>query len=203
IPKSTIGYYVVQIVRKSGIYMNWEEYKEQIHQYPDNILKVWTNGYCENNGKKNALASIAELYAAICALEKVNNEQDLIVFTDSIYIINCYNVKNPKKNFNLVNRLNDLLKERKGKSIFKHVRGHSGIYENEQADRLVYLGFQKIDVKKFNFPIRKQVLRLTCNTTIQKIKQVYKKLALLYHPNKNVKKSEKERQQAEQKFIEI
>ncbi|CAG8856431.1 8590_t:CDS:1, partial [Gigaspora margarita] len=52
---------------------------------------------------------------------------------------------NPKKNFNLVNKLNDLLKERKGKSIFKHVRGHSGIYENEQADRLAYLGFQKTD----------------------------------------------------------
>ncbi|KAF0412221.1 molecular chaperone DnaJ [Gigaspora margarita] len=48
-----------------------------------------------------------------------------------------------------------------------------------------------------------KVLRLIRNTTIQKIKQAYKKLALLYHPDKNVKKSKKERQQAEQKFIEI
>ncbi|KAF0486148.1 molecular chaperone DnaJ [Gigaspora margarita] len=48
-----------------------------------------------------------------------------------------------------------------------------------------------------------KVLKLTHNTTIQKIKQAYKKLALLYHPDKNVKKSEKERQQAEQRFIEI
>ncbi|CAG8839160.1 27642_t:CDS:2, partial [Gigaspora margarita] len=176
-PKSTIGYYAVRIGRKSGIYMNWEECKEQIHQYPGalykkiytkqqaedyineenydkaNILKVWTDGYCENNGKKNALASIgvffdddnprnlserlpsiyqtnnrAELYAAICALEKVNNEQDLIVFTD----------------------------KRKGKSIFKHVRGHSSIYENKQADRLAYLGSQKTNIKEFNFPIHKQ-----------------------------------------------
>ncbi|CAG8853840.1 30791_t:CDS:2, partial [Gigaspora margarita] len=126
--------------------------------------------YDEANILKNALASIgvffddddprnlseqlpgiyqtnnrAELYMAICALEKVNNEQDLIVFTDSTYVINCCNVRNSKKNFDLVNRLNDLLKERKGKSIFKHVRGHSGIYENEQADRLVYLGSQKTD----------------------------------------------------------
>ncbi|CAG8855717.1 11576_t:CDS:1, partial [Gigaspora margarita] len=31
----------------------------------------------------------------------------------------------------------------------------------------------------------------------------YRKLALLYYPDKNVKKSEKERQQAKQKFIEI
>ncbi|CAG8838400.1 2038_t:CDS:2, partial [Gigaspora margarita] len=131
-PKSTIGYYVVRIGHKSGIYINWEEY-----------------GYCENNGKKNALASIgiffdndnprnlseqlsgnyqmnnrAELYAAICVLEKVNNEQDVIVFTD----------------------------KQKEKSIFKHVRGHSIIYENEQADRLAYLGSQKTDIKEFNFP---------------------------------------------------
>ncbi|CAG8855735.1 27655_t:CDS:2, partial [Gigaspora margarita] len=130
-PKSTIGYYAVRIGRKSEIYMNWKEYKKQIYQYPDR--------YCENNGKKNALASIgiffddddpknlserlsgvyqtnnrAELYAAICALEKVNNEQDLLVFTDR-------------------------------KSIFKHVKGHSDIYENEQADRLAYLGSQKTD----------------------------------------------------------
>ncbi|CAG8657092.1 45033_t:CDS:1, partial [Gigaspora margarita] len=48
-----------------------------------------------------------------------------------------------------------------------------------------------------------KILRLTRNTTIQKIKQAYKKLALLYHPDKNIKKSEKEHQQAEQRFIEI
>ncbi|KAF0556658.1 molecular chaperone DnaJ [Gigaspora margarita] len=48
-----------------------------------------------------------------------------------------------------------------------------------------------------------KVLKLTRNTTIQKIKQAYKKLALLYHPDKNVKKSEKECQQSEQRFIEI
>ncbi|CAG8821198.1 11611_t:CDS:2 [Gigaspora margarita] len=36
-PKSTIGYYVIRIGRKSGIYMNWEECKEQIHQYPASI----------------------------------------------------------------------------------------------------------------------------------------------------------------------
>ncbi|CAG8829549.1 10668_t:CDS:2, partial [Gigaspora margarita] len=116
-----------------------------------------TDEYCENNGKKNALAT--ELYAAICALEKVDNEQDLIVFTDSTYIINCCNVRNPKKNFDLVNRLNDLFKEQKGKSIFKHVRGHSGIYENEQADRLAYLDSQKTDIKEFNFSKRKQTIK--------------------------------------------
>ncbi|CAG8831728.1 18007_t:CDS:2 [Gigaspora margarita] len=59
---STIGYYAVQIGRKSGICINWEECKEQIHRYPANILKVWTDRYCENNGKKNALASIGVFF---------------------------------------------------------------------------------------------------------------------------------------------
>ncbi|CAG8849773.1 21596_t:CDS:1, partial [Gigaspora margarita] len=143
-----------------------------------------TDGYCENNGKKNALASIgvffadndpknlserllgerqtnnhAELYAAIRALEIVNNEEDIIIFTDSTYVINCCNIRNLLKNFDLVNRLNDLLKERKGKSIFKHVRGHSGIYENEQANKLAYLGSKKSHVKEFNFSVSKLTIK--------------------------------------------
>ena len=38
--------------------------------------------------------------------------------------------------------MNDLIKDRKGKVIFKHVKGHSSVYENDQADRLAYLGSQ-------------------------------------------------------------
>ena len=44
-------------------------------------------------------------------------------------------------------RMNDLIKERKGKVKFEHVRGHSGIEGNDQADKLAYLGSKK-DVKK-------------------------------------------------------
>ncbi|CAG8793802.1 7698_t:CDS:1, partial [Gigaspora rosea] len=126
-PKATIGYYAVQIGHKPGIYMTWNKCKEQIHRYPGALyktfytkqqarnyinednenetskLKVWTDRYCENNGKKNALGSIgvffgnndprnlserlpgerqtnnrAELYAAIRALEIVDDEQDVV-----------------------------------------------------------------------------------------------------------------------------
>ncbi|CAG8650803.1 27994_t:CDS:2 [Gigaspora margarita] len=124
------GHLVLTSIHNCGIYINWEECKEQIHQYPGALYK--------------------KFYTKQQAEDYINEE-----------------------NYDEAN----ILKERKGKSIFKHVRGHSGIYENEQADRLAYLGSQKTDV--------------------------YKKLALLYYPDKNVKKSEKERQQAKQKFIEI
>ncbi|KAF0342372.1 ribonuclease hi protein [Gigaspora margarita] len=64
-PKSTIGYYAVRIGHKSGIYMNWKKSEDYINEenYDEaNILKVWTDGYCENNGKKNALASIGVFF---------------------------------------------------------------------------------------------------------------------------------------------
>ncbi|KAF0469262.1 ribonuclease HI protein [Gigaspora margarita] len=50
-PKSTIGYYT-----HAEDYINEENYDDA------NILKVWTDGYCENNGKKNALASIGVFF---------------------------------------------------------------------------------------------------------------------------------------------
>ncbi|CAG8825910.1 5323_t:CDS:2, partial [Racocetra persica] len=123
-------------------------------------LSVWTDSYCynceEKNGKKqylgklNSIAGVeiqtnnrAELYAAIRALEIIDKYQDIIINTDSMYVINSYNNETPKKNTDLVFRFNDLIKERKGKTYFNHVKGHRGIYENEQADKLAYLGSKK------------------------------------------------------------
>ena len=47
--------------------------------------------------------------------------------------------------------MNYLIREREGKTYFNHIKRHSGIYKNEQADRLAYLGSQEEYVKNFNF----------------------------------------------------
>ncbi|CAG8466586.1 5465_t:CDS:1 [Scutellospora calospora] len=204
-PKIFNKYYVVRVGHKTGIYINWEDCKKQIHKYPsalykkfntkkqaeeyineqnqeknENFEQIWTDRCCENNRKIDAYAGIgvffkdndprnlseklpdtnqtnnrAEIFAIIRAIEISKNDQDIIINTDSIYVINSYKVKNPKKNFDLVNRMNDLIKERKGKVIFKHVKGHSDIYENEQTDRFAYLGSQKPHVK-LTLPERKE-----------------------------------------------
>ncbi|CAG8809958.1 35900_t:CDS:1, partial [Racocetra persica] len=139
-------------------------------------LNVWTNGYCKRNGLSDAIGGIdvffgdndirnlserlpgerqtnnrAEIYAVIRALKICDKKENLIINTDSNYVIISRDIKKPKTNFDLVNRFNDLIKEHEGKTYLKHVKGHSGIYGNEQADKLAYLGSKKPDIK-LNLP---------------------------------------------------
>ncbi|CAG8760373.1 2244_t:CDS:1, partial [Gigaspora rosea] len=79
-------------------------------------------------GKKQT-SNYAKIFAIIRVLEIVNEKSDIIIFTDSTYVINCYNVKNPKPIFDLVDRMNDLIKVCKGKTYFKYVKGHSSSTE--------------------------------------------------------------------------
>ena len=79
---SKIRYYAVCTGRKPGIYYSWEECKDQIYRYSgalfksfetrqqaekyinspvineNNKIEVWIDGYCRNNGKPEAIASI-------------------------------------------------------------------------------------------------------------------------------------------------
>ncbi|CAG8820208.1 26170_t:CDS:2, partial [Racocetra persica] len=98
------------------------------------------------------------IYAAIRALEICDKKENLILNTDSNYIIISRDVKKPKTNFDLVNRFNDLIKEREGKTYLKHVKGYSGIYRNEQANKLAYLGLKKPNVK-LNLPEHKNTIK--------------------------------------------
>ena len=138
----------------------------------ENIF-VQTDGCYENNRKKDARAGVgiyqseknpfniserlpgnlqtnnrAEIFAVIRAIEtSIEKDKCLVIYTDSIYVINCHGTKNPKKNLDLVMRMNDLINERKGKVVFKYVRGHYGNEGNEQADKLAYLELQKLFVE--------------------------------------------------------
>ncbi|CAG8731323.1 3263_t:CDS:2, partial [Gigaspora rosea] len=79
-PKTTIGYYAVQIEHKPGIYMNWNEYNENetgvfFGNNDSRNLSERLPGECQTNNR-------AELYTSICALEIVDDEQDIVIFTD-------------------------------------------------------------------------------------------------------------------------
>ena len=97
----------------------------------------------------------------------IEKDKCLVIYTDSIYVINCHGTKNPKKNLDLVMRMNDLIKERKGKVVFKYVRGHHGNEGNEQADKLAYLGLQKLFVEL--------IIPETINKKKKTIKDYFKK----------------------------
>ncbi|CAG8455410.1 6894_t:CDS:2 [Cetraspora pellucida] len=179
---SSLKYYAVAKGEKTEIFTSWKECKEYVNDIKDK-LNVWTDGYCKRNGLSDAIGGIgvffgdkdfrnlserlpgeqqtnnyAEIYAAIRALEICDKNENLIINTDSIYVINSHNIKKPKKIFDLVNKFNDLIKKRKGKTYLKHVKGHSNIYENEQTDRLTYLGSKNPDVELI-LPERKNTIK--------------------------------------------
>ncbi|CAG8771423.1 13303_t:CDS:2 [Dentiscutata erythropus] len=115
---STIeAYYAVRKGRESGIYTSWEKCQEQV------------NGCSGALFKKFYTRQQAENYI------KIDN------FDDDV--LNIWTDKYPKINVDLVLRMNDLIKNRERKTYFKHVKAHSGVYGNEQADRLVFLDSQK------------------------------------------------------------
>jgi len=78
-----------------------------------------------------------EVTAVIEALKKISKESEIIIYSDSTYVINTM-VKNWKRNKN--KDLWDLLdRQMIGRKVkWKWVKGHSGDPLNERADRLAY-----------------------------------------------------------------
>ncbi|CAG8780652.1 10711_t:CDS:2 [Racocetra persica] len=154
---SSLKYYAVAKGEKTGIFLSFKEYEKYVK-----------DRYCKRNRLSNAIGGIgvffedndirnlserlpgehqtnnrAEIYAAIRALEICNKKENLIINTNSNYVIISRDVKKPKTNFDLINRFNDLIKKCEEKTYLKHVKGHSGIYRNKQTDKLAYLGSKK------------------------------------------------------------
>ncbi|KAJ2488822.1 hypothetical protein IWW37_004486 [Coemansia sp. RSA 2050] len=99
----------------------------------------------------------AELMAVLQAIEAVASSgttKTLVICTDSMYTINCVNVWHHKwascgwvnsqgqqvNNQDLIRAILDRMEEYCGSIQFVHVRGHSGIHGNEQADQLAVRG---------------------------------------------------------------
>jgi ribonuclease HI len=101
----------------------------------------------------------AELFAVIQALHAVSDDLDVTICTDSKYCIQAAtqwmpaifdahlvppdHVKAKYQNFDLMEALYRKLKSRSGKCYFEHVKGHSGVVENEYVDQLARLGANK------------------------------------------------------------
>lgn len=124
--------------------------------YQNNIVTLYTGLFVEF-GTNN----IAELNALKKALEIAENYNEVTIYSDSMYAIDCitkwaYTWKKSNwtkkggeiKNLELIKELHNLYDNIKNKVIIKHVKGHSGIEGNELADRMA---INAINLKVENF----------------------------------------------------
>lgn len=105
---------------------------------------------CKCNGKKKYVAGSVkeatnnkmELVAAINAVKAVKRPHEVIIYTDSKYLITCWAhdkkwlTKDERPNKDLWLELIQTAEKGKHKVTFVKVSGHSGVEMNELADRL-------------------------------------------------------------------
>ena len=150
-------------------------------------INVFTDGACSNNGRSNAKAGIgifishddprnvsrpisgkqtnntAELSAVIEVFSLFTNNENIIIYTDSEYVIKCSgsygekcektNYKNKKgfiPNHELVETIYNLFQQNPN-VIIKHVKAHTNRMDelsigNREADRLANLATEKKSV---------------------------------------------------------
>lgn len=137
-------------------------------------ITIFTDGACVNNGKRNAKGGVgiyyqdnhkpnvsislkdskptnnkAELTAIKMAIESCEDDDEIIIYTDSEYAINCitkwapgWELKNwTRKGKEVANK--DLIRDilylyRKRNVLFKHVRSHQQPPENPELYKIWY-----------------------------------------------------------------
>ena len=139
------------------------------------MIKIYTDGSCLNNpgnggwaaiinnngkilkisgSKKNTTNNKMELTAVIKGFENLNNASEVLVKTDSTYVINgitkwlpnwkakgwINSAKKPVANKDLWEQLESLISNHKVDWLW--VKGHSGDDENERADELARKGLR-------------------------------------------------------------
>ncbi|CAG8511326.1 41534_t:CDS:2 [Gigaspora margarita] len=133
--------------------LNVKQYKLKVNKDNNIIDKKSSKFFLEIIPELIQTNNCAELYVVIRALEICDNDKNIVINMDSTNIISFYQI-DVKKNNDLVDNINKMIKKCKGKTYFKHVNAHSRIYENDQADRLAYLGtkkkFEKNQKEKLN-----------------------------------------------------
>jgi ribonuclease HI len=128
---------------KDNLPLETKEEKEHI-AYTDGSCINGVSGagvFFGNGDSKNMSSSVpgnqtnqrAEVWAAVLALRATSGT--ITIKTDSLYLIHCATKKwKLKSNYDL---FESLWKEMKDRNVqFIHVKAHSGIYGNEQADTL-------------------------------------------------------------------
>jgi ribonuclease HI len=105
-----------------------------------------------SGGEKRSTNNRMELMAAIRALESVAPGSDVVVYSDSRYVVDGMNSwvegwrrkgwvtkgRRPVKNRELWERLDRA--RRRHQVVFRWVRGHAGVAGNERAHRLSQVG---------------------------------------------------------------
>ena len=83
-----------------------------------------------------------ELTAVVEAISHLIRPCEITVYTDSTYVMSTYH-GSPKKNLDLVKRLEDTVRVGNHSLVFQHVYGHTGDVYNERCDRIAKEQAQK------------------------------------------------------------
>jgi ribonuclease HI len=153
----------------------------QLRAYPESaltdIVEIYTDGACRGNpgpggwgvvliagdrrkelygGEAETTNNRMELKAAIEALNALNGSRNVLLYTDSRYVMDGINdwmpnwkkrnwktaSKKPVKNQDLWQALDEAISHHKIE--WRWVRGHTGVQGNEDADRLANQGIDEL-----------------------------------------------------------